>query len=181
MRYVFNYRKSFREPKKIRQITERYYLPFAVELVPAINFFIFVGITFVIGLGIRQFYPHAFSSTWVIFLIGIPLALTMLVTKVNPEGKNIYLYMIDMFKYYFLIKLPKKKFCNGKEVSYLDDKKITFKKPVKVVRKGNGEINAGVKDDTQEFVYYENGRHVRRIQNQERIDFHEKQESSGKL
>ena len=178
MRYVYNYRKSFREPKKIRQITERYYLPFAIELIPAINFFIFLGITFVIGLGIRQVYPNAFSSTWFMFLIGIPLLLTMAVMKVKPEGKNIYLYIVDIFKYYFIIKLPNKRFCNGREVEFMNNKKVIFKKTVKVVQKQHDKVTSGIEDNTQEYVHYENGGHVRRIQDKKRVNTYEKRKSS---
>lgn len=104
-RLVFNYRKAMREPKKIQQLTENYSLPFAVELIPAINYFIFVGLCFGFWYGVRMIFPHAFDNSYVIVIFGIPFFLTMLVTKIKPEGKNIYIYFFDFAKYYFFIKL----------------------------------------------------------------------------
>jgi len=160
-RVVFNYRRALREPKKIRQITETYYLPFSIELIPALNFVLFLILTFLIGYIIRSFYPSAFSKTWFIFLICVPLFFTWLVTKIKPEGKNIYIFIYDYFKYLFGIKLPKKKFCDGEEVEWMNDKKITFTECVEVVDKENGEIKTSVKDDKKQYVVNENGRRIR--------------------
>ena len=160
MREVFNYRRALREPKKIRQITDYYYLPFTIELIPTINFLLFLGITFLMGWMIRRIYPYAFSDTWFIYLIGIPLLLTWLVTKIKPEGKNIYVYIYDYIKYLVAIKIPRKKFCNGEEVVWMNDKKITFKQCVWVVDKKNGKTETSNKNNKKQFALNKNGRRV---------------------
>lgn len=160
MRTVFNYRKALREPKKIQQLTEGFSLPFAIELIPAINFFVFMLITFGIGYIIRMGFPHAFANTWFIYLVGIPLALTMFVTKIKPEGKNIYLYFWDIAVYFVRIKIPKKRFCNDKEIEWMEDNKVQFRKCVKVVGALNEPIKNAHEDNEREFVVNENGRRV---------------------
>ncbi|MCY9359852.1 conjugal transfer protein, partial [Bacillus spizizenii] len=47
----------------IQQLTENYSLPFAVELIPAINYFIFVGLCFGFWYGVRMIFPHAFDNS----------------------------------------------------------------------------------------------------------------------
>ncbi|AVM23322.1 conjugal transfer protein [Bacillus pumilus] len=137
-RFVFNYRKAMREPKKIQRITENYSLPFSIELIPMINYFIFVAISFGFFIGVRRIFPHAFENTFVIVIFGIPLGLTILITKIKPEGKNIYLYFWGLLKYLIMIKLSKKRYCNDKVMAFSNDQEIKFKSLVKVVRK-NGE------------------------------------------
>jgi|SRR5699024_6783332 len=180
-RVVFNYRRALREPKKIRQITDRYYLPFTIELIPALNFVLFLILTFFIGYIIRSFNPSAFSRTWFIFLIGVPMLLTWLVTKIKPEGKNIYIFIYDYFKYLFVIKLPKKKFCDGEEVEWMNDNKITFTECVEVVDKENGKIKTSVKDNKEQYVVNERGRRIRILSYKERIDSNSKPKSSSQL
>ncbi|MCY9361229.1 conjugal transfer protein, partial [Bacillus spizizenii] len=102
---------------------------------------------------------HAFDNSFVIVIFGIPIFLTMLVTKIKPEGKNIYLYFIDFAKYYFFIKLPQKKFCNDREVDLSNEKQIEFRKLVKVVDYSNETKNA-YEGNTQEFAVNKNGRRV---------------------
>ncbi|MFB4260951.1 conjugal transfer protein [Shouchella clausii] len=160
MRTVFNYRKALREPKKIQQLTENFSLPFAIELIPAINFFVFMTITFGIGYIIRMGFPHAFANTWFIYLVGIPLALTMFVTKIKPEGKNIYLYFWDIAVYFVRIKIPNKRFCNDMEIEWMDESNVKFKKCVKVVGTLNEPIENTHENDEREFVVNENGRRV---------------------
>lgn len=160
-RVVFNYRRALREPKKIRQITDNYYLPFTIELIPALNFVVFLIMTFFAGWIIRRYYPYAFSNTWFIFLVCVPLLLTWLVTKIKPEGKNIYIFIYDYVKYLFAIKIPKKKYCNGKEVEWMNEKKVIFKECVWVVDKKNGKTETSIKNNKEQYVINENGRRVR--------------------
>ncbi|PRS32124.1 conjugal transfer protein [Bacillus pumilus] len=140
-RFVFNYRKALREPKKIQRITENYSLPFAIELIPMINYFIFVAISFGFFLGVRKIFPSAFENTFVIVIFGIPLGLTILITKIKPEGKNIYLYFWGLLKYLIMIKLPRKRYCNDKVMDFANDQEIKFKSLVKVVRKNGCSKN----------------------------------------
>lgn len=177
MRTVFNYRKALREPKKIQQLTENFSLPFAIELIPAINFFVFMLITFGIGYIIRMGFPHAFANTWFIYLVGIPLALTMFVTKIKPEGKNIYLYFWDIAVYFVRIKIPQKKFCNDKEIEWMDESNIKFRKCVKVVGTFEPIKNAN-ENDEREFVVNENGRRVGVLSNKEPVNSYAEQKSS---
>lgn len=162
-----------REPKKIQQLTENYSLPFAVELIPAINYFIFVGLCFGFWYGVRMIFPHAFDNSFVIVIFGIPIFLTMLVTKIKPEGKNIYLYFIDFAKYYFFIKLPQKKFCNDQKVDLSNEKQIEFRKLVKVVDYSNETKNA-YEGNTQEFAVNKNGRRVGVLPNKKQFDSYAK-------
>ncbi|MGF4041186.1 conjugal transfer protein [Bacillus subtilis] len=172
-RLVFNYRKAMREPKKIQQLTENYSLPFAVELIPAINYFIFVGLCFGFWYGVRMIFPHAFDNSYVIVIFGIPFFLTMLVTKIKPEGKNIYIYFFDFAKFYFLIKLPQKKFCNDRKINLSNEKQIEFRKLVKVVDYSNETKNA-YEGNTQEFAVNKNGRRVGVLPNKKQFDSYAK-------
>lgn len=172
-RLVFNYRKAMREPKKIQQLTENYSLPFAVELIPAINYFIFVGLCFGFWYGVRMIFPHAFDHSYVIVIFGIPFFLTMLVTKIKPEGKNIYIYFFDFAKYYFLIKLPQKKFCNDRKIDLSNEKQIEFRKLVKVVDYSNETKNA-YEGNTQELAVNKNGRRVGVLPNKKQFDSYAK-------
>lgn len=158
-RLVFNYRKAMREPKKIQQLTENFSLPFAIELIPALNYFIFVALCFGFWYGVRMIFPHAFENTFFIVIFGTPVLLTMLVTKIKPEGKNIYLYFFDFAKYYFLIKLPEKKFCNDRKVDLSNEKQIEFRKLVEVVGKPN-EIKNTDESHIQQPVIDKNGRRL---------------------
>ncbi|MEK4303709.1 conjugal transfer protein [Oceanobacillus sp. FSL K6-0251] len=178
MRVIFNYRKALREPKKIRQITEFFYLPFPIELIPTLNFFLFLALTFLSGYVIRQFYPYAFADSWVIFLIGIPLVLTTLVKKIKPEGKNIYIYIYDFIKYVFMVKMPNKQFINDRLVEFTDNKEITFRQCVKVVDDKNGKIETSSKDNKKQYAVNERGRRIRILPNQEQINSNPEQKSS---
>lgn len=160
-RVVFNYRRALREPKRIRQITDNYYLPFTIELIPALNFIIFLILTFLTGIMIKKIYPYAFMKTWFVFLVTIPSLFTWLVTKIKPEGKNIYKFIYDYFVYLFRVKIPKKKYCNGKEVEFMDKGKVTFKKCVLVVNEKNGESRASFKNNKKQFAINERGRRIR--------------------
>ncbi|MCY7479584.1 conjugal transfer protein [Bacillus safensis] len=155
-RFVFNYRKAMREPKKIQRITENYSLPFSIELIPMINYFIFVAISFGFFIGVRKIFPHAFENTFVIVIFGIPLGLTILITKIKPEGKNIYLYFWGLLKYLIMIKLPKKRYCNDKVMDFSNDQEIKFKSLVKVVRK-NGESENINEEHIKQYDLDKNG------------------------
>ncbi|MCY8486370.1 conjugal transfer protein [Bacillus atrophaeus] len=172
-RLVFNYRKAMREPKKIQQLTENWSLPFAVELIPAINYFIFVGLCFGFWYGVRIIFPHAFDKSFVIVIFGIPIFLTMLVTKIKPEGKNIYLYFFDLAKYYFMIKLPEKKFCNDRKVDLSNEKQIKFRKLVEVVERSHENKNAN-ESDIQEPVIDKNGRRLGVLSSEKQLDTYAK-------
>lgn len=91
-RLVFNYRKAMREPKKIQQLTENYSLPFAVELIPAINYFIFVGLCFGFWYGVRMIFPHAFDNSYVIVIFGIPFFFNDACNE-NKAGRQKHLYI----------------------------------------------------------------------------------------
>ena len=158
-RLVFNYRKAMREPKKIQRITENYSLPFAIELIPMINYFIFVAISFGFFLGVRKIFPSAFENTFVIVIFGIPLGLTILITKIKPEGKNIYLYFWGLLKYLIMIKLRKKRYCNDKVMDFANDQEIKFKSLVKVVRKNGCSKNTN-ENPVKQHGLDENGRRL---------------------
>lgn len=170
MRIVFNYRKAMREPKKIQQITEKYSLPFAIELLPVLNFIIFAIVTFGVGYLIRLQYPMAFQNTFVLWGIGIPLALTILVRKFKLEGKNIYMFFWDLTKYYLMIKLPNKKFCNDMVIKEMSEK-VTFRKMVNV--KGGKQkyeyIKNSDEDVTEELFIDENGRGMGVLSDSEQV------------
>ncbi|MDA1478034.1 conjugal transfer protein [Bacillus changyiensis] len=168
-RLVFNYRKAMREPKKIQQLTDHYSLPFAVELIPAINYFIFVGLCFGFWYGVRRIFPHAFDNSFVIIVLGIPIFLTMLVTKIKPEGKNLYLYFFDLIKYYFMIVIPQKKFCNDRKVDLSNEKEIKFSRLVKVVDNRN-EIKNANEGNTQKSVVNKKRRNLGVLPNKKQFN-----------
>ncbi|UJL47092.1 conjugal transfer protein [Virgibacillus sp. NKC19-16] len=159
MRTVFNYRQALREPKKIQQITEKYSLPFSIELIPAINFLVFLTIMGFFLYLLRTVFPYLLEWTFLVFLIGIPLLLTSIMRKIQPDGKNIYLYLYDFAKYLFWVKLPKKYFCHDKKVAWMHDKIIQFRKCVKVVDKSERIKNANENNERQPVINA-NGRRV---------------------
>lgn len=177
MRVVFNYRKALREPKKIRELAPGVYSPISFELIPTINWFMFLAITFYVGLHIRKVYPYAFEDTWAILLFGIPTLLTTLVKKIEPEGKNIYIFIYDFIKFFITIKLPNKQFINDRRVAFASDKKVTFKKCVEVVNNRNGEVETSIKDNKKQFTLNKRGRRVGVLSNQEQVDSDSKQKS----
>lgn len=179
MRFVFNYRKALREPKQLREIAPGVFLPFAIELIFAVNFILFFVITLYIGNKIRDIYPYAFEKTWVIFLLGVPLLMATLFKKIEPEGKNIYIYVYDLVKFFVTIKLPNKQFINDRRVAFADDEKITFKKCVQVVKDKYGESEASGKNNKKQYAVNERGRRVGILSNQEQVDTNSKQEDSG--
>ncbi|QQK79510.1 conjugal transfer protein [Salicibibacter cibi] len=160
MRVVYNYRPAFREPKRIQQLTDRYTLPIAIELIPTINFLVFMALTGLMMYVIRLIFPFTFELTFVIILVGLPLFLTMLMRKVNPDGKNIYLYLWGLFNYLRKVKLPNKTYCNDRDVTWMDDKKITFKKCVEVVKRKDGRRTNAYENDVSEFATDERGRRL---------------------
>ncbi|AXF57428.1 conjugal transfer protein [Salicibibacter kimchii] len=160
MRVVFNYRQAFREPKRIQQLTDGYSLPFAIELVPTINFLVFMAITGLVMYLVRLVFPFTFELTFVIILIGVPLFLTVLMRKVNPDGKNIYLYLFGLLNYFVRIKLTNKRFCNDRAVEWMDDKKIMFRKCVEVVRRKDGRVTNAYENNAGEPIIDENGRRL---------------------
>ncbi|MEC2013101.1 TcpE family conjugal transfer membrane protein, partial [Bacillus subtilis] len=103
----------------------------------------------------------------------IQIFLTMLVKKIKPEGKNIYLYFIDFAKYYFFIKLPQKKFCNDRRVDLSNEKQIEFRKLVKVVDYSDETKNA-YEGNIQEFAVNKNGRRVGVLPNKKQFDSYAK-------
>ncbi|MBC1317747.1 conjugal transfer protein [Listeria booriae] len=170
MRMIFNYRKAMRQPKQIRHLYNDVSLPFAIELVPAINFILFAVLTFFVGYGIRRMgFPHAFSHTWFFFLVGIPLGLTFLIIKIKPDGKNIYLYLYDLSKYLCTVKWRQRTFCQDEPTDLLQEKKITFRTLVKVVEERHATKNAD-EGNQREFTVNEEGRRVRVLSYQKPVD-----------
>ncbi len=178
MRVVFNYRKALREPKQLREIAPGVYLPFPIELIFAVNFILFFVITLYVGNKIRDIYPYAFEKTWVIFLLGIPLLMATLFKKIEPEGKNIYIFVYDLIKFFITIKLPNKQFINDRRVAFADDKKITFKKCVQVVSDKHGKSETSSKDNKKQYAVNERGRRVGILSHQEQVDTKSKQKNS---
>ncbi|SDI97581.1 conjugal transfer protein [Natribacillus halophilus] len=170
MRVIFNYRQALREPKKIQQITENYSLPFSIEFIPAMNFLIFMAMTAGVLYGIHTVFPFALEWTFVIFLIGIPLMLTALVKKIQPDGKNIYLYIYDFVKYLVSVKLPNKRLCHDRPVAWMKDARIQFRQCVKVGRKKHGRIKNTDQNDDGEFIVNEYGRRVGVLSYSKHID-----------
>lgn len=170
MRFVFNYRKALREPKQLREIAPGVFLPFAIELVFAVNFILFFVMTLYVGNKIRDIYPYAFEKTWVIFLLGVPLLMATLFKKIEPEGKNIYIYVYDLVKFFITIKLPNKQFINDRRVAFADDKKITFKKCVQVVSDKHGKGQTSGENNKQQYAVNERGRRVGILSHQEQVN-----------
>ena len=162
-----------REPKQVQQLTKEYSLPVAFQLIHVINFFLFLFIILGIGLLIRMGFPHAFGKTFIFWLIGLPIALTIFVTKIKPEGKNLYLYFLDVAKYYLQIKLLNKRFCQDHEAQWLDQPQ-TFKPCVKVVQANYEYVKNTDEDATEELTIDENGRRVGVLSSQESVHSHAK-------
>src|SRR5699024_6748628 len=83
--------------------------------------------------------------------LGIPYLLSAALLKFKKDGKKIHRFIVDFTRYFFSVYLPKKKYCNDREVLYSNEK-VTFE-PL-YMKKGGGkhEIKNTNETNIQEFT-----------------------------
>lgn len=156
-RRVFNYRRMFRTPFTFQKFGN-FTLAFEIPAVPAINFVGLVIICSVIWVKWKAIFPHELSVFDIFFIVGAPLLGAFLVSKINPDGKNIYVFLWGMLKYLFIIKIPKKCYCGDTQVWYKKETKIQFQKLAKV--RGKHATRNAHEGNKKQYAIDENGRRV---------------------
>jgi hypothetical protein len=56
-----------------------------------------------------------------LFYIGVPYLAVRFIEKVQPDGKNIFWYLLDYITFYFEYLQNKKKICHDIKVNYTDE------------------------------------------------------------
>lgn len=117
---LYNYTKTLKEPMKIRRIKS-----FVISKKGITVTSIIIGILlFVLFFVINKIIPFA-NVLGVIYYV-IPLLLTYLIVNINPDGKNILLYLYDYFIWKISISSKKRVFSYDEQVLYRQ-KNIRFR------------------------------------------------------
>ncbi|EUJ48668.1 TcpE family conjugal transfer membrane protein [Listeria fleischmannii] len=137
MRKVFNYRRVFRIPYAYRRLFGGLLeFGFDVPVVLLINLVgAFLVTLFVWWSVIQNIVPHAFGMWDVLFLVGIPIGIAIMIQKVNPDGKNIYRFLFGLMRYLLRVKFPKAEFCHDEKVEQHGNK-VRFSLLYKVKKGG---------------------------------------------
>ncbi|EAG9434178.1 hypothetical protein DB724_14090 [Listeria monocytogenes] len=154
VRVVFNYRKIFREEKVIREWTEGKPLPFPIPLMPALNF---VGALIFSALFSQFLQLFGLAKQWLIPCIFISLLYAFVVSKVKPDGKNLYVYLFDYIRFYYRYKIRCIKIANDKPIKHSEIVVFTKTERVSV---NAGKINNSSEGNQRQFTTNKKGRRV---------------------
>lgn len=117
---LYNYTKPLKEPMKIRRIKS---FVISKKGIPVTS--IIIGLLlFVLFFVINKIIP--FTNVLGVIYYSIPLLLTYLIVNINPDGKNILLYLYDYFIWKINISSKKRVFSYDEEVLYRQ-KNIRFR------------------------------------------------------
>lgn len=117
---LYNYTKPLKEPMKIRRIKS---FVISKKGIPVTS--IIIGLLlFVLFFVINKIIP--FTNVLGVIYYSIPLLLTYLIVNINPDGKNILLYLYDYFVWKINISSKKRVFSYDEEVLYRQ-KNIRFR------------------------------------------------------
>lgn len=109
---LYNYTKPLKEPMKIRRIKS---FVISKKGIPVTS--IIIGaLFFVIFFVVNKIIP--FTNVLGVVYYSIPLLLTYLIVNINPDGKNILLYLYDYFVWKINISSKKRVFSYDVEVLY---------------------------------------------------------------
>lgn len=120
---AYNFKEAFEHPVIIRQITDKFALPFGVRLSRII---VFAVVLFLMWVW-RDFFNIIASlipGLGIVLYIGVPYLVSGWLLKINVDGKKLHYFLYDYMIYLFTFKLPKKKFSHDEEVLYLEQKEI---------------------------------------------------------
>ena len=109
---LYNYTKPLKEPMKIRRIKS---FVISKKGIPVTS--IIIGaLFFVLFFVVNKIIP--FTNVLGVVYYSIPLLLTYLIVNINPDGKNILLYLYDYFIWKINISSKKRVFSYDVEVLY---------------------------------------------------------------
>lgn len=109
---LYNYTKPLKEPMKIRRIKS---FVISKKGIPVTS--IIIGaLFFVLFFVVNKIIP--FTNVLGVVYYSIPLLLTYLIVNINPDGKNILLYLYDYFVWKINISSKKRVFSYDVEVLY---------------------------------------------------------------
>lgn len=109
---LYNYTKPLKEPMKIRRIKS---FVISKKGIPVTS--IIIGaLFFVLFFVVNKIIP--FTNVLGVVYYSIPLLLTYLIVNINPDGKNILLYLYDYFIWKINISSKKRVFSYDEEVLY---------------------------------------------------------------
>ena len=109
---LYNYTKPLKEPMKIRRIKS---FVISKKGIPVTS--IIIGaLFFVLFFVVNKIIP--FTNVLGVVYYSIPLLLTYLIVSINPDGKNILLYLYDYFVWKINISSKKRVFSYDVEVLY---------------------------------------------------------------
>ena len=117
---LYNYTKALKEPMKIRRIKS---FVISKKGIPVTSIIIGV-LLFVLFFVINKIIP--FTNVLGVIYYALPLLLTYLIVNINPDGKNILLYLYDYFIWKINISVKNRVFSSDEEVLYRQ-KNIRFR------------------------------------------------------
>lgn len=109
---LYNYTKPLKEPMKIRRIKSFVISKKGISVTSIIIGALFFVLFFVVN----KIIP--FTNVLGVVYYSIPLLLTYLIVNINPDGKNILLYLYDYFVWKINISSKKRVFSYDVEVLY---------------------------------------------------------------
>ncbi|MDT0109336.1 conjugal transfer protein [Listeria booriae] len=156
-RAVYNYRKIYRQQGYIREYAEGKSLPFPIPTILVGNAIAFSIFMLLLAKIFGFFIPHFAYPNWMVAYIAIPVLYAFLVGKIQPDGKNIYIFMFDFVRYIYRYRILKIKIANDFPFEY--EKEVRFNKIQEVVRKKYviKNTNANI---TRKYVINKDGRRV---------------------
>lgn len=126
MKKVYNYKQVFDSPIRMREFG-KYSLPFSIYLNRTLLFFLFLGLLWVFfRVPIARLNEIA-GGTRIAIYLGVPMYLSGMVTKWNPDGQKLFPYLRDVLFYLLFLKIPRK--------SFWKEEVVTNKEPLKFEEK----------------------------------------------
>lgn len=154
-RIVFNYRKIFREEKVIREYAEGKSLPFPIPLMPALNF---VGALILSALFSQFLQLFGLANWWLVPCIFISLLYAFVVSKIKPDGKNLYVYLFDYIRFFYRYKMKGIKIASDRPIKQLGVVLFTNTERVSVIY--GGKTKNSSQSNQRQFTTNKKGRRV---------------------
>lgn len=124
----YNYTIAFREPYRIQEIGNLIRLPMPVAMVSVGCFFFLLGVVLVFFRGMVQHLAQSLPFMPMLSYFCVPLGGTLLINKVEPDGKKVYFYVWDWLVYLVTIQWRDVVYCDGKVYKRKEvDEEIRFR------------------------------------------------------
>lgn len=125
MKKVYNYKKVFDDPIRIRQFG-KISLPVSLPLNRLLLWALFFGLLYLVFGGVINKINTVFGGARIAIYGFVPYYLSGIVIGWNPDGQKLFVYLKDVLFYLLFIKLPKKAYCVEEIVT--DQKPVVFEK-----------------------------------------------------